>query len=158
MSEEQEILKNIRGCEPIALSKNHVVQPGYVNAIQNSVLARWCLSHGETIPIPKVSEAEQRSLVGLVEKILAAKDADSQADTEAMEREIDRQVYKLYGLTEEEETAIERSLGLIHQTDDEEDAALLRAMEEADIDDPDNFVSEAEVMATLRSLRDSHGN
>ncbi len=67
-------------------------------------------------------------------------------------------MYDLYGLTEERVTAIERSLGLIHQTDKEEDAALLRAMEEASIDDPDDFASEAEVMATLQGLRDSHGS
>ena len=42
--------------------------------------------------------------------------------------------------------------------DEEEDAALLRAMLEVSIDDPDDFVSEAEVMATLRELQDSHGD
>ncbi len=43
--------------------------------------------------------------------------------------------------------------------DDEEaeDAGLLQAMLEAGIDDPNEFVSEAEVMATLRGLRDSRG-
>ena len=41
--------------------------------------------------------------------------------------------------------------------DEEEDAALLRAMLEDSIDDANGFVSEAEVMATLRSLRDSDG-
>ena len=48
-----------------------------------------------------------------------------------MEWEIDRLVYDLYGLTEEEETAIERSLGLIHATDEEEDVALVRAIKES---------------------------
>lgn len=38
--------------------------------------------------------------------------------------------------------------------DEEEDAGLLQAMLEVSIDDPKEFVSEAEVMATLRSLRD----
>ena len=42
--------------------------------------------------------------------------------------------------------------------DEEEDAGLLRAMLEVSIDDPKEFVSEAEVMATLRGLRDSHGD
>ena len=37
--------------------------------------------------------------------------------------------------------------------DAEEDAGLLRAMLEVSIDDPKDFVSEAEVLATLR---DSH--
>ena len=35
-----------------------------------------------------------------------------------------------------------------------EDAGLLQAMLEVSIDDPNEFVSEAEVMVTLRSLRD----
>ena len=39
--------------------------------------------------------------------------------------------------------------------DAEEDAGLLRAMLEVSIDDPKDFVSEAEVLATLR---DSHGD
>ena len=41
--------------------------------------------------------------------------------------------------------------------DEAEDAGLLRAMLEVSIDDPKEFVSEAEVMATLRGLQDSHG-
>ena len=44
------------------------------------------------------------------------------------------------------------------EVDEEEDAALLRAMLEVSIDDPDDFVSEAEVMATLRILQDSDGD
>ena len=59
-------------------------------------------------------------------------------------------MYDLYRLTEEEDTAIERSLGLIHQTDDEEDAAIGRTMDEALAEDPDGFVSEEAIMATLR--------
>ena len=112
----------------------------------------------EQLPIPAMTAADRRRLSGLANRVIEAKAADPDSDTTADEEEIDRLVYALYGLTEGEETTVERSLGLIHQTDEEEDAALFRAMEEADIDDPDDFASEAEVMATLRSLRDSHGN
>ena len=38
--------------------------------------------------------------------------------------------------------------------DEEEDAGLLWAMLEVSIDDPNEFVSEADAMATLRGLRD----
>ena len=41
---------------------------------------------------------------------------------------------------------------------EEEDAGLLRAMLEVSIDDPNDFVSEDDVMTTLRGLRDSHGD
>ena len=143
----------------------------YLCALMNAQLIRWYMRqvaptsgmgtllwkkvYVETIPIPKISEAEQRPMVRLVEEILAAKDANPQADTEDLEREIDRLVYELYGLTEEEETAIERSLGLIHVTDEEEDAALARLMEEQEPYGPEDFVSEEEVRRTLRAVSGS---
>ena len=65
----------------------------------------------------------------MVDQILKAKDANPDADTTELEQEIDRLVYELYGLGEEERTAIERSLGLIHATEEDEDAALIRAVE-----------------------------
>ena len=52
--------------------------------------------------------AQQRPIIALVDKILAAKRADPQADTSAWEREIDGLVYALYGLTEEEIAVVEQ--------------------------------------------------
>ena len=140
----------------------------YLCAVLNSTLIRWFLSqiaptsgmgtlrwkkvYVETIPIPKISTAKQRPLVRLVDEILAAKAADPEADTDYLEWDIDRLVYDLYGLTEEEDTAVERSLGLIHQTDEEEDAAIGRAVDEALSEDLDGVVSEETIMATLRGL------
>jgi hypothetical protein len=43
----------------------------------------------------------------LVERVLAAKRANPQADTSKWEREIDKLVYELYGLTEEEVKVVE---------------------------------------------------
>ena len=106
----------------------------------------------ESLPIPKINEAEQEPFIKLVDEILAAKATDANADTEPLEWEIDRLVYDLYGLTEEEDTAVERSLGLIHQTDEEEDAAIGQAIDEALSEDPDGVVSEETIMATLRVL------
>ena len=85
----------------------------------------------ERLPIPKISTAKQRPFVRLVDQILEAKDANPDEDTSDLEREIDRMVYELYGLTEEEITVIERSLGLIHATDEEKDAALLKIIEDS---------------------------
>jgi hypothetical protein len=45
--------------------------------------------------------------VKLVERILAAKWANPQADVTAWEREIDERVYRLYGLTPEEIKIVE---------------------------------------------------
>ena len=74
-------------------------------------VARWKRFTVERIPIPKLSASKQRPFVRLVDRILEAKAADPGADTSELEREIDRLVYELYGLTEEEDTAVERALG-----------------------------------------------
>ena len=87
---------------------------------------RWKRFAVERLPIPKISAAEQRPFIRLVDEILEAKSADPDADTSYLDWDIDRLVYDLYGLTEDEDTAIGRSLGLIHQTDEEEDAATVK--------------------------------
>ena len=102
----------------------------------------------ERLPIPRITAAQQRPFIRLVDEILEAKAADPDADTSYLEWDIDRLVYDLYGLTEEEDTAIERSLGLIHQTDEEEDAAILKWIDEARTG---TYVSEEVVMETLRN-------
>ncbi len=114
---------------------------------------RWKKVYLQGMPIPEIPATEQRAFVRLVDAILEAKDADPDADTSGLEWEIDGLVYDLYGLTEEEGTAIERALGLIHQTDEEEDAAIARAIEEVISEEPREYVSEAEVMAALRAPR-----
>ena len=63
--------------------------------------------HIRNIPIPSVIKEQQKPIIDLVDKILAAKKADNTADTSAMEAEIDRLVYSLYGLTEEEIKIVE---------------------------------------------------
>ncbi len=61
----------------------------------------------ERLPIPRITAAQQRPFIRLVERILSAKDADPSADTSEMEAEIDRLVYTVYGLTAEEIAAVE---------------------------------------------------
>ena len=52
---------------------------------------------------------EQQSLfIILVDQILAAKKANPNTDTSELEHEIDKLVYELYGLTEEEISVIEQ--------------------------------------------------
>ena len=136
----------------------------YLCAVLNSTLVTWLMKNTarttgmgltqwekfvvERIPIPKIPAAKQHPFIQLVDEIIETKDADPDADTSHLEWEIDRLVYDLYGLTEEENTAIERSLGLIHSSEEDEDAALARAMDEA-LDD--EGVSRDEVMALLQS-------
>ena len=49
----------------------------------------------------------QQPFITLVDKILAAKQKDPNADTSALERQIDEMVYELYGLTPEEIAIVE---------------------------------------------------
>ena len=58
-------------------------------------------------PIPSAPPAQQRPIIALVDKILAAKKANPQADTSKEEAEIDRLVYALYGLSEDEIKIVE---------------------------------------------------
>ncbi|MBN2694436.1 class I SAM-dependent DNA methyltransferase [bacterium] len=59
------------------------------------------------IPIPQVSEEEQKPFVVLVEKILAEKKNNPNANTTELEKQIDELVYELYGLTEDEIKIVE---------------------------------------------------
>ena len=59
------------------------------------------------IPIKHVLPQKQKPIVGLVDRILAAKQCDVEADTSALEREIDEMVFALYGLTNEGKALVE---------------------------------------------------
>ena len=63
--------------------------------------------HLRNIPIPLVKMSRQQPVIILVDKILAAKKKKRAADTTALERQIDKWVYKLYGLTKEEIEIVE---------------------------------------------------
>ena len=54
---------------------------------------------------PKATE--QYPFMRLVDSILSAKNADPSADTSALEAQIDRLCYTLYGLTDEEIAVVE---------------------------------------------------
>lgn len=61
----------------------------------------------KSIPVPNATTKQQNEISSLVETILKMKKQDISADTSALEREIDRLVYGLYGLTEEEVRVVE---------------------------------------------------
>ena len=95
----------------------------FLCAVLNSKLTHWYLRHSaptsgmgtprwkkvyvETVPIPNMSPSEQRLLVRLVDRIIAAKDVDLDANVAAEEKEIDRLVYELYGLNRQEIAVVE---------------------------------------------------
>ena len=59
------------------------------------------------MPVKDLEPEKQRPFVTLVDRILAAKAKDAEADTSKLEREIDELVYALYGLTPEEIKIVE---------------------------------------------------
>ena len=60
------------------------------------------------IRIPTATVTQQKPIIDLVDQILAAKKSNPQADTSELECEIDKKVYQLYGLTEEEIRIVEQ--------------------------------------------------
>jgi len=64
------------------------------------------LTHVKKLPLAIADKADQKEIADLVKKILAAKQRDAEADTSALEREIDELVYALYGLTEKEKAMV----------------------------------------------------
>ena len=60
------------------------------------------------IPVRKASKGQQTEVIRVVNQILTKK-KNPDADTSAMEQEIDRQVYVLYGLTPDEIKIVEEA-------------------------------------------------
>ena len=61
----------------------------------------------EKLPVVKIPAAEQQSFIALVDRILDVKKADPNADTSSLEDKIDKLVYELYNLTEDEIAIVE---------------------------------------------------
>ena len=68
---------------------------------------RWFSNSVNAIPIPRISVAKQRPFIRLIDTILETKASNPDASTIAYEKEIDWQVYRLYGLTQEEIAVVE---------------------------------------------------
>ena len=97
----------------------------YLVCFLNSSLFKFCFAHNfseiqgntrvlskvifEQIPVKQISEKEQQPFIEKVDQILSLKKDNPDADTSALEREIDLMVYALYGLSEEEIGIIENS-------------------------------------------------
>ena len=63
----------------------------------------------KALPVKMATLEEQAPFTERTEKILAAKQKNPAADTSSLEREIDQQVYVLYGLTPEEIKIVEEA-------------------------------------------------
>ena len=90
----------------------------FLMAVLNSQISNWYFlnflsedlhfypNDAKQMPIPDITPAEQRPFIRLVDQILEAKAADPDADTSELEQSIDKLVYDLYGLTDQETAAI----------------------------------------------------
>jgi hypothetical protein len=97
--------------------------PHYVLGVLNSRITTWYYRSNtdeegkvfaqikiallRKLPIPVANKDQQRSIIKLVDQILAAKAENPKADTSALEREIDQLVYALYELTPDEIVIVE---------------------------------------------------
>ena len=97
----------------------------YLCAILNSTIIKWLMENTalttglgliqwkkfavQRLPIPKISATKQKPFIKLIDHILQIQAANPAAETSALEAEIDRLVYQLYGLTTEEIAAVEGS-------------------------------------------------
>ncbi|MEZ4527399.1 MAG: TaqI-like C-terminal specificity domain-containing protein [Desulfobacterales bacterium] len=69
---------------------------------------RWKKYKIELLPIKSPNKKQENEIENMVNRILTAKKQNPKADTTALEKEIDRMVYKLYGLTKEEIAIVEQ--------------------------------------------------
>lgn len=76
----------------------------YCTAIQNGYQLIW--KYFGQIPIP-LAQNNQEEIARIVDKIIVEKKQDSNADVSSLESEIDKLVYPLYALTEEEIKIVE---------------------------------------------------
>ncbi|MDP3682374.1 MAG: TaqI-like C-terminal specificity domain-containing protein, partial [Ignavibacteria bacterium] len=89
---------------------NSKVSEWYFNKISTTTgmgTNRWKKYKIESLPIKVPSGEMELKIEKLVDKILSAKKKNPEADTSALETEIDKLVYQLYGLTEEEIKIVE---------------------------------------------------
>ena len=109
---------NAHNLANIVALKNSGYSLKYILGIFNSALINfWYRCHFPNvninpgdfrqIPVRNASEDQQGRIIKLVDRINEKKELDPAADTSALEREIDRQVYALYGLTPEEIAIVE---------------------------------------------------
>ena len=77
--------------------------------LQRGLFPQFKINELASFPIPHADKIQEEEIATIVNCILSAKKMNPQADTTALEREIDHLVYDLYGLTEEEIKIVEES-------------------------------------------------
>ncbi len=114
------VSNNIKYSEELILGllNSYLLNWYYQNIINNEVgevLAQVKKGHLSLLPIPDVSLPFFIEIEKMVDKILAAKKSDPNADTSELEKQIDHLVYKLYQLTYNEVKIIDPEFALTEQ-------------------------------------------
>ena len=90
----------------LGVLNSRLINPLYATKFLNVAIKAEYL---KDTPIPRANASQEKQLTDLSKRILAAKQRNSEANTTALEREIDQRVYQLYGLTPEEIASVEAS-------------------------------------------------
>ena len=77
--------------------------------LQRGIFPQFKINELAQFPVPNIAFDNQQPIISLVEQILSIKQQNSQNDTKKIEQEIDKLVYELYNLSEEEIEIIENS-------------------------------------------------
>jgi len=102
----------------LAILNSKLINYWYFSCFETTHMAggylRYDIPYLKQIPIKKTSKSKQKQLIGIVDKILDItkednylKNPEKQAKVKAYERQIDRLVYSLYGLTPKEIKIVE---------------------------------------------------
>ncbi len=104
-------LSQLDYCFVLAVLNSSYFRYGYNRRVQEQgrVFPQVKFENLKALLLPVPGKDGQQPLVSLAGKILAAKQKDPNADTAALEREIDQRVYVLYGLTPEEIKIVEEA-------------------------------------------------
>lgn len=77
--------------------------------IEKELFQKILIENCKNLSIIKIGEKEQQPFTDKVDQILSLKKDNPEADTSALEKEIDFMVYALYGLTQEEIEIVENN-------------------------------------------------
>ena len=101
----------IRNLTLLALLNSKFISFYYYFFIYNQAIRtmHFMPGYADLLPIPDNIFTYEKDLINLVNKILNIKHKSSSSNTSALEAEIDKLVYELYGLSEEEVKIVEES-------------------------------------------------
>ena len=84
--------------------------PSSVRFVYGWMRAFHKISSAYALPIPAINFQDQKPIIHIIDQIINHQKTKPDAEMSALEVKIDRIVYKLYGLTEDEIAIVEESV------------------------------------------------